>query len=64
MKIEISETLYRQMRSVVAGLQAKPTSTRHLNAVRRGRQLIRKLPTIEQIKNVNVSLIKTPNNEN
>ena len=54
MKIEISETLYRTMYSVMVGLQHSKESTRHQNAVRRGRQLARRLPSIETLKELKV----------
>ena len=60
MKIEISETLYREMRSVVVGLQHAKDSTRYQNAIRRGRRLARKLPKVDILKHITV---KQQNNE-
>lgn len=59
MKIEISETLYRQLRSVMMGLQHPKESTRYLNAVRRGRRLAKRLPSIETLKELKL-INKTP----
>ena len=52
-KVEISETRYRELCSIIRGLRFNPQSTRFRNAVRRAGILARRLPSVEQLKRNN-----------